>query len=1085
MTGSSSTPASESAKWAAFPLAALFVGLSLFVRLRDLDVFLTPDELKWVCRSINFHRGILTGELAQTLQTGHPGVITMWLGVPFMGVDPLEDWLDMCENPSLSDMIEKAPQEAPARLARFLFAGRRGVAVFTSLAIGAAFLLLARLFDWRLALVASSLISLDPLLVAHSRLLHLDAIITSLLYLSVLCLAIALREESRVFLAVSGVLAGLATLNKSPAMFSLPFSVLVIGLYWLVRRVPLRWLVRSALAWCVPWAAAFCLVWPAMWVQPGQALYTIFGTALFYASNPHTNSNFFLGLPRPDPGPAFYPVALAFRLTPWTTVAAVLGLPWLARRDGRRQALWTMAGFALLYALFMTAGKKKFDRYLLPLFPFVQTVAAVGLISTGDWLLSRWRAPWKGRVLAVSVALGALTLGVIRVLPHAPYYLTYYSPLLGGPEAAVQKVLVGWGEGLDLAAGYLNGVPGSSDSRAAVRSLTDFAPFFRGRSYDETDYDPATTDNVVIYLTEVQRQLSPELLERYHNVADPLYVARIKGIDYAWVYENRSHEPVMAYIEEHADSTTDAIVVSRPSLFGDNYRGPLPLCVLQSGTSREETLAMLEGVASKADRVWYVRYAEKNPNPTLEWIDFQWRTRTFLLDEQSFTDVDLFLWRTADGASFVDAEEVRRELKVRFGSELELRGYTLNTGTAQWGRSVGVILEWRALRDLDKFLAEFIHVVDERGRRWGQGDRWMVDESLVPTVSWREGDVVVDPVTVALVPGIPPGTYQLVVGTYDRIAREHLPVTDQEGNQLGDRCVIGTLAVVPSPQRARPDELSIENRADMALIPDLRLLGWALNDSSPGFGDAFAVSLYWQSTAKPDEDYEALLQVTDDEGHVWASGRFPLASAEHPTSEWEAGEVLWRYCDLGMAEDAPATEAELRLTLVDSAGEEVGARMKLATVQIDGHHFEPPSISHTQAARIGDSIGLLGFDAEPTRVRPGDAITLTLYWGTDESVAESYTVFTHLLDPGGSLRGQKDGLPLSGRYPTDRWRPDETVVDQYVIEVAQDAPEGDYRIEVGMYDSSRGARRIPLFDADGARLPDDRMMLNVGIRVRQ
>ena len=1083
MTSAPSSRPMRREKWTALALAALFVGLSSFIRLRDLDVFVTPDEMKWVCRSINFYRGILTGELEDTLQTGHPGVITMWLAVPFIGVDPLEGWLDMCENPRLTEMLENAPRDAPARLARLLFAGRRGVVVFTSLAIGAAFLLLARLFDWRLAVVASGLITLDPLFVAHSRLLHLDAIITSLLFLSVLCLAIALREESRKFLAFSGVLAGLATLNKSPAMLSLPFSVLVIGLDWLARRAPFGRLARRAMAWCLPWAATCGLVWPAMWVQAGHTLNTVVGTALFYASNPHTNSNFFLGLPRPDPGPAYYPVALVFRLTPWAMVGALLGLPWLVRRDRRRQPMWMLAGFALLYALFMTVGKKKFDRYLLPLFPFMQTLAAMGLLATGDWLLSRWRAPWKERLLAAVLAVAAVILGVVRVLPHAPYYLTYYSPVAGGPRAAVKKVLVGWGEGLDVAAGYLNGLIESEDSRAVVRSLPDFAPFFRGRTYDETDYDAATTDYVVIYLNEVQRRLSPELLERYYDVAEPLYVARIKGIDYAWVYENKTHERPMVYIEKHANTATDAIVVSRPSLFGDNYEGLLPLYVLQSGTSRQEMLATLDSVASRADRVWYVRYAEKNPNPALEWIDFQLQTHTFLLDEWSFTDVDLLLWRTKDGVSFVDAQEVHGELKVRFGDDLELRGYRLNSPTAQWGRGMGVILEWHVLRDSDRYFAEFIHVIDERGRRWGQGDQWMVNESLVPTVSWKEGDVVFDPVSVRLVPGIPPGKYQLVAGVYDRIAREHLLAVDCAGVQLGDRCAIGALSVVPSPQKVMPEQLAIQRRVEVGLTTCLRLLGWGIDDATPRFGDPFPVKLYWQATAGPDEDYEALLQVVDDEGREWASGRFPLASAEYPTSEWEAGEALWRYCDLRIADSAPATEAELRLALLDSAGERAAGPMPLATLQIDGHNFEEPPISHGQWGQIGDRIRFLGFDVEPTSVRPGDSLTLTLYWRAEEQVSESYTVFTHLLDPEGIVRGLRDNLPLSGRYPTNRWRLDETVVDQYVIEVAQDAPAGDYQIEIGMYDPADGARRIPLFGAQGARQRDDRLIVDVAIHV--
>ncbi|MBC7239610.1 MAG: hypothetical protein H5T71_05880, partial [Chloroflexi bacterium] len=85
--------------------------LALAVRLPRLDAFITPDEMKWVCRSINFHRGLRTGDLARTFQTGHPGVITMWLGAPFMRVDLEAPWLEACRVPAIARIIEESPPE--------------------------------------------------------------------------------------------------------------------------------------------------------------------------------------------------------------------------------------------------------------------------------------------------------------------------------------------------------------------------------------------------------------------------------------------------------------------------------------------------------------------------------------------------------------------------------------------------------------------------------------------------------------------------------------------------------------------------------------------------------------------------------------------------------------------------------------------------------------------------------------------------------------------------------------------------------------------------------------------------------------
>ena len=1069
-------------KWITLILAVLFTVMALVIRLQALDVFATPDEMKWVCRGINFYRGLYTGQLDQTFQTGHPGVVTMWLGVPWMNVDPMQEWLKICEIPGVSDMITKASARVPVKLGVLLFAARRGVAVLTSLAIGAAFLLLARLFNQRIAVLASILILFDPFFLAHSRLLHLDAVITSFLFLSVLSLIIALREGHRGFMILSGALAGLAMLNKSPAMMAMPFTALVIALYWLAHRRSLGWLIRMGLTWFLPVILVYLFCWPAMWVQPGKTLSTVFETALFYAENPHINSNYFWGAPRPDPGPAFYPVALAFRLTPWTALGAILGLPWLVRRHRQRDALAICAGFVLAYTVFMTLGQKKFDRYLLPVFPFMQVMAAVGLLSLGDWLLARWRPVRKQWYLAVLAVI--LVLSGTTVLSHAPYYLTYYNPLLGGPSAAVRTLLVGWGEGLDLAAAYLNTLPNMEHKSVVTRALPSFAPFSLSRADNAGDYDAATTHYVVIYLNEVQRRLSPDLLERYYDTAEPLYIGQIKGIDYVWVYENRSFEPPMTDISAHANSATDAIIVNRPSLFADNYPGPLPVYVLQPDWSKEEILATLQYVAGRAERVWYVRYAQENVDPMLEWIDFQWQTHAFLLKEQAYTDVDVFLWETKGGSPFVGTEQVHRDLNLRFGDVLELRGYTLGEPVVQWGRDLGVLFEWGVIRDLDEYYANFVHVVDDAGRIWGQGDHWMTDEALVPTVSWKQGDAVFDRTTVSLHPGIPPGTYRLVAGMYDRMTKHRLPVVDSSGQAQGDNYDIGTVIVSPSPQKPDPDELPIPHPRRIVLTPALRLLGWGVDRMEAGFGESLSVALFWQATGQPTGDYKAQLQLVDPKGEVWAEGEFPLASTEYPTSQWEAGEALWRFCDLRVSEDAPTTDATLTLTVLDATGEQTAGPVDLTGLPIEGHYFEPPPIAYPQSARIGDHIQLLGFDVQPTAASPGDDLTLTLYWKVDEPIVRSYTVFSHLLDETNFVRGQKDSVPHDGRYPTDQWRIDEVVVDHYSIRVAPDAPTGNYTLEIGMYDLADGVQRQPLFDADGVHQEDDRLLLDVHIRVQ-
>jgi hypothetical protein len=73
-------------------------------------------------------------------------------------------------------------------------------------------------------------------------------------------------------------------------------------------------------------------------------------------------------------------------------------------------------------------------------------------------------------------------------------------------------------------------------------------------------------------------------------------------------------------------------------------------------------------------------------------------------------------------------------------------------------------------------------------------------------------------------------------------------------------------------------------------------------------------------------------------------------------------------------------------------------------------------------------------------------------------MSTSYTVFTHLLDPAGRKRGQRDSVPCGGQCPTTGWIEGEVLVDTYELSVEPGASPGAYAIAVGWYDASTGQR---------------------------
>ena len=87
--------------------------------------------------------------------------------------------------------------------------------IITSVGIGGIYYLLSRLFSQRVALVAGLLLALDPMYLAHSRILYHDGLVTTFMTLSALALLLYIWRSKQWALLLSGVCAGLAC-NHQP-----------------------------------------------------------------------------------------------------------------------------------------------------------------------------------------------------------------------------------------------------------------------------------------------------------------------------------------------------------------------------------------------------------------------------------------------------------------------------------------------------------------------------------------------------------------------------------------------------------------------------------------------------------------------------------------------------------------------------------------------------------------------------------------------------------------------------------------------------------------------------------------------------
>ena len=496
--------------------------------------------LVWYLRSAHFIEAVLAGDWANSVYSEHPGVALMWP----VGIGLKLYWILSGVTPAAESVpadFEPIHFFGPVPVAE-IAAGVAPLALLIALGIVGAYFLLRRLFDEATAVVAAVLLALNPYYLAQSKVLHLEALLATLMLLSALALLLYRPGRSLRWLLLSGALGGLALLVKTAALFLLPFTALVL-LVNALRHSPFAirhslLAARNLLLWLFVAALIYAALWPVMWVEPGRGLAAVKWGLTHHASTAHDTPTYFLGrVTLEDPGPIFYGIALLFRTgeveLAFLTVAAVMGVAHLLRH---RQLSQTGVDFLLLlaYAAFflaqMSLGAKKMPRYVLPALLALDVLAATGIVT--------WARKLPGRRRGLALALMALPLLIqaALTLPRHPYYGTSFNWLAGGPQAAAQAILTGEeGEGLAELAATLNARPNADQLTVAAQLKHVFNQTFRSATVDIDQ--PA--DYLVFHRNYTVRdykiQQWGDLWERY-AARTPEQEVNFAGVPYAWLY---------------------------------------------------------------------------------------------------------------------------------------------------------------------------------------------------------------------------------------------------------------------------------------------------------------------------------------------------------------------------------------------------------------------------------------------------------------------------------------------------------------------------------------------------------------------
>ncbi len=549
-------------------LLALTTAATAYVwpRTRDLDRTVTIDEPVFLAISANFFDAVAHRDFARTSQFLYPAVPIMWAGTLGYAAELptyVVDHPDQIPNLYTAHAAIRSVGGDPLRV---LVAARIAQIFLEACCFLVALWLVYRLFGVAVAAMAVAFIAFDPFLVAHDQLLHVDGVTGITAFASMLAATYADRQRTRLGLwSLAGAMAALCWLTRLTGLVLLPIILLLIGDGAISRY---RRGTQSAIAAAGEAAkmaavvigaslATTVLLWPALWVDPSGTLQQTIAGWRDWAATPHPWGLYFAGKTvAGDPGILFYVFVFLYKITPFTlvglVVVAVAGLFRLdpVMPDRAWRPVVVLATFVVVYSAGLAAGMRKFDRYILPDFPFLDLFAAIGVVGVARLV---WATRRRAAKIVVVVAVTGLVAGqVVSVLGQRPYPLAYYNPLLGGVKTAASTVMVGWGEGLDQAARFILAQP--DGATAVVRtsfdgtSLLYFLPASVTLRPLEMPADRvglmawADTDYAVTYILQWQRSTSGRVVPYLADVA-PISTVRIDGVDFARVYDLRRIPP--------------------------------------------------------------------------------------------------------------------------------------------------------------------------------------------------------------------------------------------------------------------------------------------------------------------------------------------------------------------------------------------------------------------------------------------------------------------------------------------------------------------------------------------------------------
>ena len=259
----------------------------------------------------------------------------------------------------------------------------------------------------------------------------------------------------------------------------------------------------------------------------------------------------------------------------------------------------------------------------------------------------------------------------------------------------------------------------------------------------------------------------------------------------------------------------------------------------------------------------------------------------------------------------------------------------------------------------------------------------------------------------------------------------------------------------------------------------LRLTG-AWIEGGPPADTAVPVALRWRLEEPVPARLRVGLRLRDDAGWTWSTvDDWLLDQAAAPTDGWRVGPEATTYHLLPLPPGTPPLSYTLTagvyrveeetihpLDLLDGAGAAFGQSFDVGIVSLgpalgletDPYRLGDPVALWETPIAAGSGLTLTGAALNRPSAAPGQPVYVSLRWTGTSPAPSPETVL--LLEQGGETL-LSASAPPGGRYPIERWRAGQTVVEHRRLTIPPTANDGQARVSLQV-----GARRIELGSLD-------------------